>query len=66
MPGKPCDEIFASWRQTKGWLRSPLNTLVYKQTQTGEDVTCLYRFVTDKRLFARVILTVTNVYFKVR
>ncbi|KAJ8980367.1 hypothetical protein NQ317_019008, partial [Molorchus minor] len=62
--GKQCDEVFASWRQTRGWLRSPLNTLVYKQTQSNEDVTCLYRFVTDKRLFARVILTVNNVYFK--
>lgn len=66
VPGKQCDEVFASWRQTRGWLRSPLNTLVYKQTQSSEDVTCLYRFVTDKRLFARVILTVTSVYFKVR
>ncbi|KAJ8912184.1 hypothetical protein NQ315_003788 [Exocentrus adspersus] len=64
VPGKQCDEVFASWRQTRGWLRSPLNTLVYKQTQSSEDVTCLYRFVTDRRLFARVILTVTTVYFK--
>ncbi|XP_019867043.1 uncharacterized protein LOC109596034 [Aethina tumida] len=64
VPGKPCDEVFASWRQTRGWVRSPLNTLVYKQAQSNEDVQCLYRFVTDKRLFARVILTVTNIYFK--
>ncbi|RZC41927.1 uncharacterized protein BDFB_008796, partial [Asbolus verrucosus] len=64
VPGKPCDEVFASWRQTRGWLRSPLNTLVYKQAQSSEDVQCLYRFVTDKRLFARVILTVTNLHFK--
>ncbi|CAG9817898.1 unnamed protein product [Phaedon cochleariae] len=64
VPGKQCDEVFASWKQTKGWLRSPLNTLIYKQSQSSEDVTCLYRFVTDKRLFARIILTITNVYFK--
>lgn len=65
VPGKKCDEVFASWKQTKGWLRSPLNTLIYKQQHTNEDVTCLYRFVTDKRLFARVILTITCVNFKV-
>jgi hypothetical protein len=64
VPGKPCDEVFASWRQTRGWLRSPLNTLVYKQAQSSEDVQCLYRFVTDKRLFARVILTITSLHFK--
>ncbi|XP_072381346.1 cubilin homolog [Diabrotica undecimpunctata] len=64
VPGRQCDEIFSSWKQVKGWLRSPLNTLVYKTPQTSEDVSCLYRFVTDKRLFARVILTINNVYFK--
>ena len=64
VPGKSCDEVFASWRQTRGWLRSPLNTLVYKQAQSSEDVQCLYRFVTDKRLFARVILTITGIHFK--
>lgn len=65
VPGKQCDEVFASWRTTKGWLRSPLNTLVYKQAPAGEDVQCLYRFVTDKRLYARVIVTVFNIHFKV-
>lgn len=65
VPGKQCDEIFASWRSAKGWLRSPLNTLIYKQTPSSEDVHCLYRFVTDKRLFARVILTITHIHFKV-
>ncbi|KAF7266556.1 hypothetical protein GWI33_020064 [Rhynchophorus ferrugineus] len=64
VPGKQCDEVFASWKQKKGTLRSPLNTLVYKQNQPSEDITCLYRFVTDKRLFARVILTITCVNFK--
>ncbi|KAI4456883.1 cubilin [Holotrichia oblita] len=64
VPGKPCDEVFASWKSKKGQVRSPLNTLVYKQTTSSEDVQCLYRFVTDKRLYARVILTVCNVRFK--
>lgn len=43
-----------------------MNTLVYKQGTASEDVQCLYRFVTDKRLFARVILTVKSINFKVR
>ncbi|XP_071443297.1 uncharacterized protein [Hetaerina americana] len=50
-----------------GRFRSPLNTLVYKQSGLGgvpTDVTCLYRFVTDRRLFARVILTLEAVRFK--
>ncbi|KAG5871697.1 hypothetical protein JTB14_005059 [Gonioctena quinquepunctata] len=65
VPETMCDEVFASWKQIKGWLRSPLNTLIYKQSQNNDDITCLYRFVTDRRLFARIILTITNVYFKV-
>ncbi|CAB3253101.1 unnamed protein product [Arctia plantaginis] len=64
VPGTACDEIIASWKQRAGRLRSPLNTLVYKQASPGEDVHCLYRFVTDKRIYARVILTVLNVNFK--
>ncbi|XP_071052044.1 uncharacterized protein [Onthophagus taurus] len=64
VPEKACDEVFASWKSKKGWLRSPLNTLVYKQNPSSEDVQCLYRFVTDKRLYARVILTICNVRFK--
>ncbi|XP_047023957.1 uncharacterized protein LOC124632961 [Helicoverpa zea] len=62
--GTACDEIIASWKQRAGRLRSPLNTLVYKQASPGEDVHCLYRFVTDKRIYARVILTVLSVNFK--
>ncbi|XP_063224709.1 cubilin [Bacillus rossius redtenbacheri] len=61
--GSACDEVFPSWRAASGYLRSPLNTLVYKRQDT-QDVRCLYRFVTDKRLFARVILTVTAFNFK--
>lgn len=66
VPGTACDEIIASWKQRAGRLRSPLNTLVYKQASPGEDVHCLYRFVTDKRIYARVILTILSVNFKVR
>lgn len=66
IPNTICDEIFTSWRAQKGSLRSPLNTLVYKQTSATQDVHCLYRFVTDKRLFARIILTVQAINFKVR
>jgi hypothetical protein len=60
-----CDEVFSSWRSPSGWFRSPLNTLVYKRSDPTEDVRCLYRFVTDKRLFARVILTIDTISFKV-
>lgn len=66
VPGTPCDEVFTSWKTRRGRLRSPLNTLVYKQATATEDVHCLYRFVTDKRLFARVILTINDINFKVR
>lgn len=34
------------------------------QVPSSEDVQCLYRFVTDKRLFARIILTITLIHFK--
>lgn len=63
--GTACDEVIASWKQRAGRLRSPLNTLVYKQAPPGEDVHCLYRFVTDKRIYARVILTILSINFKV-
>ncbi|XP_061712903.1 uncharacterized protein LOC133521832 [Cydia pomonella] len=62
--GTACDEVIASWKQRAGRLRSPLNTLVYKQAPPGEDVHCLYRFVTDKRIYARVILTILSINFK--
>ncbi|VVC86579.1 unnamed protein product, partial [Leptidea sinapis] len=62
--GTACDEVIASWKQRAGRLRSPLNTLVYKQAPPGEDVHCLYRLVTDKRIYARVILTILSVNFK--
>ncbi|KDR22186.1 Dorsal-ventral patterning protein tolloid, partial [Zootermopsis nevadensis] len=64
IPDSACDEVFSSWHSPSGWFRSPLNTLVYKRSDPTEDVRCLYRFVTDKRLFARVILTVEAISFK--
>ncbi|XP_012269853.2 cubilin-like [Athalia rosae] len=65
IPGSECDETFAAWKSQSGYLRSPLNTLVYKRPgDPPTDLTCTYSFVTDKRLFARVILTVEAVTFK--
>nr|CAD7266362.1 unnamed protein product [Timema shepardi] len=64
VPATACDEVFPSWKSSKGWFRSPLNTLVYKRSDPTEDVKCLYRFVTDKRIFARVILTIEAINFK--
>jgi hypothetical protein len=65
VPDTACDEVFSSWRSPSGSFRSPLNTLVYKRSDPTEDVRCLYRFLTDKRLFARVILTIDTINFKV-
>ncbi|XP_043252435.1 uncharacterized protein LOC122397373 [Colletes gigas] len=63
--GTECDETFASWKARSGRLRSPLNTLVYKRPgDPPADLSCTYTFVTDKRLYARVILTVKSVSFK--
>ncbi|XP_075231166.1 cubilin-like [Lycorma delicatula] len=59
-----CDEEFVSWQAKSGYLRSPLNTLVYKRGEGAGDLHCRYRFITDRRLFARVILTITNTNFK--
>ncbi|KAJ9589347.1 hypothetical protein L9F63_017452, partial [Diploptera punctata] len=64
VPDTSCDEVFSSWRSPSGWFRSPLNTLVYKRSDPTEDVRCLYRFVTDKRLYARVILSIETINFK--
>lgn len=64
IPHTACDETFTSWRSRRGNLRSPLNTLIYKHTPTNEDVSCLYRFITDKRLYTRVIVTIQGIFFK--
>ncbi|XP_033308372.1 uncharacterized protein LOC117209985 [Bombus bifarius] len=66
VPGTECDETFASWKERSGKFRSPLNTLVYKRPgDPPADLSCTYTFVTDKRLYARVILIVESVSFKV-
>lgn len=63
--GTECDEVFASWKARSGRLRSPLNTLVYKRPgDPPADLSCIYTLITDKRLYARVILTVESVSFK--
>ncbi|XP_076240876.1 uncharacterized protein LOC143183250 [Calliopsis andreniformis] len=65
VPGTECDEIFPSWKSRSGRLRSPLNTLVYKRPGDSPiDLSCTYTFITDKRLYARVILTLESVSFK--
>lgn len=63
VPNTLCDEVFHAWKHPQGEVRSPLNTLIYKRT-AGSDVRCQYRFVTDKRLFARVVVEVTAIAFK--
>ncbi|XP_015588729.1 uncharacterized protein LOC107264704 [Cephus cinctus] len=65
VPNTECDESFVSWKTQSGYLRSPLNTLVYKRSgDPPADLTCTYSFVTDKRLFARVIVTLDVVSLK--
>nr|XP_018901755.1 PREDICTED: uncharacterized protein LOC109033539 [Bemisia tabaci] len=62
-----CDEEFVSWKTSKGSLRSPLNTLVYKQAPdatVAEAIKCRYKFLTDRRLYARILLTVNSIGFK--
>ena len=63
IPNTICDEIFYAWKHPRGVIRSPLNTLIYKRTG-GSDLRCQYKFVTDKRLYARVVIEVTSVTFK--
>lgn len=63
VPNTLCDEVFHAWKHSKGKIRSPLNTLIFKRTG-GTDVRCQYRFITDKRLYSRVVIEVTNVSFK--
>lgn len=65
VPNTECDETFAAWKAKSGRLRSPLNTLVYKRPgDPPADLSCTYSFITDKRLYARVILIIESVSFK--
>lgn len=63
VPNTLCDEVFYAWKHPRGRIRSPLNSLIYKRT-AGSDLRCQYKFVTDKRLYSRVVLEVTSVTFK--
>jgi hypothetical protein len=60
--GTVCDEVFRSWTRPAGRFASPLNTLVFKNE--GKPIFCRYRFLSTKRLFARVIVTIENLNFK--
>lgn len=70
--GTACDELVPSWRASRGTLRSPTNTLVYRGVGPGgvasvsqAAVRCTYRFVTDPRLYARVEVSVHRIHFRV-
>lgn len=42
-----------------------MNTLVYKRNEANSNaVKCRYKFVTDKRIYARIIITIYNIDFK--
>lgn len=64
VPNTLCDEVFYAWDHPAGSLRSPLNTLIYKRISQTSDVRCQYKFVTDKRLFARVVIEMISINFK--
>lgn len=72
VPDTTCDEEFVSWKPSSGYFRSPVNTLVYKRQGTVTDpdiksqpIICRYKFTTDIRLFARVVLKIESIKFKV-
>ncbi|XP_025419112.1 uncharacterized protein LOC112689555 [Sipha flava] len=71
VPDTACDEEFVSWKPSSGYFRSPVNTLVYKRqgTATNPDaksqpIICHYKFITDVRLFARIVLRIESIKFK--
>lgn len=63
VPNTLCDEIMYAWKHANGKIRSPMNTLIFKRTG-GSDVRCQYKFITDKRLYARAVIEVISVSFK--
>jgi len=72
IPDTVCDEEFVSWKPSSGYFRSPVNTLVYKRQGTVTDpdaksqpIICRYKFTTDVRLFARIVLKIESIKFKV-
>jgi hypothetical protein len=64
VPNTLCDEVFYAWEHPQGVLRSPLNTLIYKRVAPTSDIRCQYKFINDKRAFARVIIEMISVAFK--
>ncbi|XP_050422167.1 uncharacterized protein LOC126834351 [Adelges cooleyi] len=72
VPDTACDEEFVSWKPSSGYLRSPVNTLVYKRqgsSSTDLDskshpIVCRYKFMTDIRLYARIVLRIESIHFK--
>lgn len=64
VPNTLCDEVFYAWEHPYGILRSPLNTLIYKRIAPTSDLRCQYKFVNDKRAFARVIIEMISISFK--
>ncbi|XP_075165489.1 uncharacterized protein LOC142237917 [Haematobia irritans] len=63
VPNTLCDEVMYAWKHPGGKLRSPMNSLIFKRTG-GSDVRCQYKFVTDRRLYARAVIEVSSVMFK--
>jgi hypothetical protein len=64
VPNTLCDEVFYAWEHPHGILRSPLNTLIYKRVASTSDIRCQYKFVNDKRAFARVVIEMISIAFK--
>uniref|UniRef100_A0A1B0FBH5 CUB domain-containing protein n=1 Tax=Glossina morsitans morsitans TaxID=37546 RepID=A0A1B0FBH5_GLOMM len=58
-----CDEVMYAWKHPGGKIRSPMNSLIFKRTG-GSDVRCQYKFITDRRLYARALIEVSAVMFK--
>lgn len=65
VPGTECDEEFSALNKESGWFRSPVNTLIYKKN-SPDLIRCQYKFVTDRRIFARIILAIESINFKVK
>ncbi|XP_073812099.1 uncharacterized protein [Musca autumnalis] len=63
VPNTLCDEVMYAWKHPGGKIRSPMNSLIFKRTG-GSDVRCQYKFVTDRRLYARAVIEVSSVMFK--
>lgn len=65
IPGTECDEEFSALNKEYGWFRSPVNTLIYKKS-SPDLIRCQYKFTTDRRIFARILLNIESINFKVK